>query len=146
MSLILISIRMTLALIFRRWSKKRDHDFNLKTMNCSVLFDVLQREVPRIHTNGVVLVSMVIFSLISSVMLVYSLNLPFCLRTIDCMGIMWACVVTWALQRRLKYPASRMYAQPFGQAQIKLNIKAPRHWSLWGETTGDWWIPLTNGQ
>ena len=26
------------------------------------------------------------------------------------------------------------------------NIKAPRHWPLWGEFTGDRWIPRTNGQ
>ena len=25
----------------------------------------------------------------------------------------------------------------------KENIKAPRHWPLWGESTGDRWIPLT---
>ena len=36
--------------------------------------------------------------------------------------------------------------QPFIPAQFKENIKAPRHWPLWGETTGDRWIPLTNGQ
>ena len=28
-----------------------------------------------------------------------------------------------------------------GQAQIKENIKAPCHWPLWGEFTGDQWIP-----
>ena len=27
------------------------------------------------------------------------------------------------------------------QAHIKDNIKAPRHWPLWGEFTGDRWIP-----
>ena len=32
------------------------------------------------------------------------------------------------------------------KAQIKENIKAPRHWPLWGEFTGDRWIPRTNGQ
>ena len=26
------------------------------------------------------------------------------------------------------------------------NIKAPCHWPLWGEFTGDWWIPRTKGQ
>ena len=26
------------------------------------------------------------------------------------------------------------------------NIKAPRHWPLWGEFTGDRWIPHTKGQ
>ena len=25
------------------------------------------------------------------------------------------------------------------------NIKAPRHWPLWGEFTGDQWIPRTKG-
>ena len=32
------------------------------------------------------------------------------------------------------------------QVQMKENIKAPRHWRLWGEFTGDRWIPCTNGQ
>ena len=36
--------------------------------------------------------------------------------------------------------------QPFVQAQIKENIKAPRHWPLWGESTGDRRIPLTKDQ
>ena len=26
------------------------------------------------------------------------------------------------------------------------SIKAPRHWSLWGEVTADRWIPRTKGQ
>ena len=34
-----------------------------------------------------------------------------------------------------------MFVQPFVQAHIKENIKAPRHWSLWGESTDDRWIP-----
>ena len=42
---------------------------------------------------------------------------------------------------RLKSTASRVFAQPFIQAQIKENIKAPRHWPLRVEFTGDWWIP-----
>ena len=36
--------------------------------------------------------------------------------------------------------------QPFIQAQIKENIKDPRHWPLCGEFTGDRWIPRTKGQ
>ena len=32
------------------------------------------------------------------------------------------------------------------KAQIKENIKAPRHWPSWGEFTGDRWIPHTKGQ
>ena len=38
-----------------------------------------------------------------------------------------------------------MFAQPFVQAQIKENIKAPHHWPLWGESTGHLCIPLTKG-
>ena len=47
---------------------------------------------------------------------------------------------------RLKSPASWLFAQPFVQAHIKENFKAQRHWPLWGEFTGDRWIPLTKGQ
>ena len=32
------------------------------------------------------------------------------------------------------------------KAQIKENIKAPRHWPLWGESTGDRWIPCIKCQ
>ena len=38
-----------------------------------------------------------------------------------------------------------LFAQRFVQAQIKESIKAPLHWPLWGESTGDRWIPLTKG-
>ena len=37
---------------------------------------------------------------------------------------------------RLKSPASRLFTQSCIQAQIKENIKAPRHWPLCGEFTG----------
>ena len=37
---------------------------------------------------------------------------------------------------RQKSPASRLFIQSFIQAQIKENIKAPRHWPLCGEFTG----------
>ena len=36
-------------------------------------------------------------------------------------------------------PASRVFTQPFVQAQEK----APGHWPLWGESNGDLWIPRT---
>ena len=36
--------------------------------------------------------------------------------------------------------------QRFIQAQIIENTKAPRHWPLWREFTGERWIPRTNGQ
>ena len=36
--------------------------------------------------------------------------------------------------------------QPFVQAQIKGNIKVLGHWPLWGESTGDRWIPFIKGQ
>ena len=47
---------------------------------------------------------------------------------------------------RLESLASWLFTQPFVQAQIKQNITAPRHWPLWGEFTGDRWIPRTKGQ
>ena len=47
---------------------------------------------------------------------------------------------------RLKSSASRLFTRTFVQAQIKENIKAPRHWPLWRESTGNRWIPLTKGQ
>ena len=51
-------------------------------------------------------------------------------------------MTSWWVRWRLKSSAT----QPFIQAQIKENIKAPRHWPLCGEFTGDQWIPRTNGQ
>ena len=42
--------------------------------------------------------------------------------------------------------APRMFTQPCILEQIKENNKSPRHWSLWGEFTGDRWIPHTKGQ
>ena len=55
-------------------------------------------------------------------------------------------VASWWVRWRLKSSASRLFTQAFIQAQIKENIKAPRYWPLWGEFTGDWWIPRTKGQ
>ena len=55
---------------------------------------------------------------------------------------------SWA-RWRLKSPAFRLFTQPFVLAQIivlvqiKENIRAPCHWSLWGKFTVDWWIPHT---
>ena len=39
-----------------------------------------------------------------------------------------------------------LFAQLLIQAQIKENLNAPRRWPLWGEFTGDRWIPRTKGQ
>ena len=56
-------------------------------------------------------------------------------------------MTSWWPQWRLKSPASRMFTQPFIQMQIiKESIKAPRHWPLCEEFTGDRWIPRTKGQ
>ena len=46
------------------------------------------------------------------------------------------------MQWRLKSLASRLFSQPIVQAKINENIKAPRHWLLWGEI--HWWW-LTGG-
>ena len=51
----------------------------------------------------------------------------------------------WA-RWRLKAPASQLFTQPFIRTQIKENIKAPRHWPLWGEFTDSPWIPRAKGQ
>ena len=60
-----------------------------------------------------------------------------------------ACITTmtslWA-RWHLKSPAAWLFTQAFILAQIKQNIKAPHHWPLWGEFTGDRWIPRTKGQ
>ena len=50
------------------------------------------------------------------------------------------------MRQSLKSPASPLFTQSFIQTQIKENIKAPRHWPLCGEFTGDRWILRTNGQ
>ena len=42
-----------------------------------------------------------------------------------------------------KIGASRLFAQQFVGAQIKENIRAPRHWSWWRKCIGDRWNPLT---
>ena len=65
---------------------------------------------------------------------VYSWRIPRLLRT---WHQMWWC---------LKWPTSPLFTQVLVQAQIKENIKAPRHWPLRGEFTGDRWIPRTKGQ
>ena len=39
-----------------------------------------------------------------------------------------------------------VYSTVYSDADEKKNIKAPRHWPLRGEFTGDRWIPRTNGQ
>ena len=51
-----------------------------------------------------------------------------------------------AVADRLQYMCDRGFTQPFIRAQIKVNIKAPRHWPLCGEFAGPRWIPRTNGQ
>ena len=48
---------------------------------------------------------------------------------------------SWWAWWLLKSQASRLFAQPFVQAQIKENIKAPHHWPLWYERNP----PVTDG-
>ena len=50
-------------------------------------------------------------------------------------------LTSWWSRWRLKSPASRLFAQSFIQAQIKENIKVPRHWPLCGEFTRTGEIP-----
>ena len=46
-------------------------------------------------------------------------------------------VTSWWARWRLKSRKAGLFTQPLVQAQIKENIKAPRHWPLWGGFTGD---------
>ena len=50
------------------------------------------------------------------------------------------------MSRRLKSPANLLLVQWLVQVDDKENIKTHRAGSLWGEFTGDRWIPLTKGQ
>ena len=54
-------------------------------------------------------------------------------------------VTSHGAQWRLNSPAYPLFDQPFVQA-LHINIKPPRHWPLWGESTGDRWIPPTKSQ
>ena len=71
---------------------------------------------------------------------------------------MW-CVMWWcALQFVIHYSDVIMGADEFQITGVSIvylticsgagqrNTKAPRHWPLWGEFTGDRWIPRTMGQ
>ena len=40
---------------------------------------------------------------------------------------------------------SMVYSAVYSGVDRK-NIKAPRHWPLWGESTGDSWFSLTKGR
>ena len=54
--------------------------------------------------------------------------------------------ISASVQWRHNSPTSLLFIQPFIQAQIKENAKAPRHCPLCGEFTGDRWIPRTKDQ
>ena len=43
-------------------------------------------------------------------------------------------VTSWWMRWHLKSPALGLFTQAFIQAQVKANIKAPRHWPLWGNS------------
>ena len=64
-------------------------------------------------------------------------------------ALLEVCTITvtsqWA-RWRLKLSGSWLFTQQVVQAQIKENIKTLRHWPLWGEFTGERWIPRTKGQ
>ena len=62
------------------------------------------------------------------------------------LSMKWTKNILFDAQWRLKSPASRLFIQLFIQEQIKENIKAPRHWPLCAEFTGDRWIPRSKGQ
>ena len=53
-------------------------------------------------------------------------------------------VTSWWTRWRLKWTVSPLFTQQFIRVQIKENIKAPRHWPLCVEFTGDRWIPRSS--
>ena len=61
-------------------------------------------------------------------------------------GHLYITMTSWWARWRLKSSASRLFTQPFIQAQIKENINSPRNWLLWGEFTSERWISSTKGQ
>ena len=65
----------------------------------------------------------------------------------DCTPMMHNIKMTsyWA-RWRLRSPASRLFTQPFIQAHIRENIKAPGHWPVCEEFTGGRRFPRTKGQ
>ena len=50
-----------------------------------------------------------------------------------------------AMASQITRPAI-VYSTVYSGADLKKNIKDPRHWPLCGEFTGDRWILRTNGQ
>ena len=60
------------------------------------------------------------------------------------------CALQWRYNKRDgvsdHQPHDCLLNRLFIQAQIKENIKVPRHWPLCGEFTDDRWIPRTKGQ
>ena len=62
-------------------------------------------------------------------------------------GSLFGTTLQWRHNERDGVPNHRrleLFTQPFVQAKIKENTKTPRHWSVWGEFTGDWWIPRSH--
>ena len=94
---------------------------------------------PKIFTR----LSVVVYLLVKNK--IYSVSNDICKQScpFNVVVFVMLCIILmsyWA-RWRLKSPASRLFTQPSIQAQIKENIKAPRHWLLCGEFTGDRWIP-----
>ena len=75
----------------------------------------------------------------------------------DIMDKFWDLSLIWVSEKSLQWhhnewdgvsnhqPHDCLFNHLF-KAQSKENIQALRHWPLWGEFTGDRWIPLTKGQ
>ena len=55
-------------------------------------------------------------------------------------------VTSWWVKWCLKSLACELFTQPYVLTQIKENIKTLHQWPLWGELTGDCWVPSTKGQ
>ena len=53
---------------------------------------------------------------------------------------------SYELHGTSNYRQSHCFFKRLYRRTLKKNFKVPLHWPLWGESTGDRWIPLTKGQ
>ena len=66
--------------------------------------------------------------------------------TVLSMHAYWSNYIPQVCVKVLTYPCHNVCVGLANNSKIKGNIKAPHHWPLCGEFTGDHLIPRTNGQ
>ena len=89
------------------------------------------------YYNAILLTGLLLEPLICSSFMVVNIF------DVDC--VHYNAVITSAMASQITSPTI-VYPSVYSRRRSIENIKAPRHWSLWGEFTGDRWIPRTKGQ